>query len=338
ATAHALARTTEARVTLLEREAAFGQHASGKNAALCRQLIEHDEYTAFTVRGAQFLRKPPADFADTPLLLPTGSLLAVSSPKSLDTLLARARAFGLPCGALSAPEVLERWPRLAGMPLCGAAHFPTDGVIDIHALLHGYVRGARRDGAILRTDCGVTRVTRGDSGFEIDAGGETWRARVLVNAAGAWGVAVGELAAAMRQRLTPMRRHLFATDHTKDVANDTPYVWHVDEPFYVRPESGGLLLSGCDEVEHPPSAVAVAADAHDALAARLAQVAPLLLDVPVKRSWACLRTFLPDRLPRVAWDERVRGLLWVVGLGGQGATASFAIGERAALAVRAFFA
>jgi D-arginine dehydrogenase len=50
----------------------------------------------------------------------------------------------------------------------------------------------------------------------------------------------------------------------------------------------------------------------------------------VRRVWACLRTFAPNRDFHAGADARVPGLFWVAGLGGRGMTCGLALGERVA--------
>jgi glycine/D-amino acid oxidase-like deaminating enzyme len=63
---------------------------------------------------------------------------------------------------------------------------------------------------------------------------------------------------------------------------------------------------------------------------KLLRCAPGLSAVALRRNWACLRTFTPDRRPVIGWDPDTRGLFHVSGLGGFGVTTSLAIGEVAA--------
>ena len=54
---------------------------------------------------------------------------------------------------------------------------------------------------------------------------------------------------------------------------------------------------------------------------------------PITRRWACQRAFAEDRKMRLGRDPNRPWLVWAAGLGGHGATASPAIGERVASAV-----
>ncbi len=50
-------------------------------------------------------------------------------------------------------------------------------------------------------------------------------------------------------------------------------------------------------------------------------------DLEVRRAWAGLRTFAPDRRPAIGPDPRLPGLVHASGLGGFGMMTSAAVGE-----------
>jgi glycine/D-amino acid oxidase-like deaminating enzyme len=337
ATAYFLARAGIHDVVVLEREATCGAHASGRNAALGRQLPSQDGFADLTVPGAQFLREPPAGFAVEPLLGPHGSLLLCGRPETLRRTLARAGVRGLPHEALGPDAIVERWPRLHGAPVCGGVLFPTDGVIDVHALLQGFLTGARRAGAHVVTGCTVTGFRPDATFVTVETSAGPLVARCVVVAAGAWAESVGRTAGATSLMFDPVRRHLFLTAPVADLDPTAPFAWHLDDEFYVRPESGAYLLSGCDAVSMPACDPAPAASAVPDLAHKLQRVAPPLAELGIARVWACLRTFTADatRLPTLRWDADIPWLYWVAGLGGHGATASPTIGQRAAADIAA---
>lgn len=341
ATAYALVAAGVRDVCVVEREPSCGHHASGRNAALGRQLPSDDRFAELAIRGAAFLRRPPYGFADTPLLSSSGSILLCGDAARLAALQRRAAERGLPHGVVSSGEIAERWPLLEGAPCAGGVAFPTDGVIDIAALLDGFLAGARAGGARVVTGCEVLGVAP-DGGGEVAVAttrGEL-RARAVVVAAGAWAGQVGAACGADDPGLDPVRRHLHLTEPLPGLDPTAPFAWRVGDAdeFYVRPESGAALVSGCDETVVAPCEPAVHADAVPALADRLARAAPRLAELGLARSWACLRTFTRaarGRRPLIGWDERVPWLFWVAALGGHGATASAAIGAEAAAAIAA---
>ena len=329
ATAYALGRAGIGNVAVLERESACGYHASGRNAALCRQLVE-DEYMPYVVDGARFLRDPPAGFTAHRLLDETGSILVVDTAAQHKALLDQAAQWRLPCEELTMAEVRARDPQLRRTNGHGGVYVRSDGVIDVHELLQAYLRAARASGHIVVTRCNVRNISTGGNYLRLDTSQGSVAARFVVNAAGAWAGPVGVIAGGAPRRLLPIKRHLFITEPT-EAAVRGPFVWHIGATeFYARKEGSGFLLSGCDATPSDPRDAVPDNDAIPQLAQRLAQCAPAYCDLGIARSWACLRTFADHPGPIISQDTVQPRLFWVAGLGGHGATASAAIGQAAA--------
>jgi len=329
-TAFWLARAGVKGVVVIEREAICGAHASGRNAALCRAIADDDETTALTARGAQFLASPPDGFAR--LLDRSGGILLADDDAGIAALVARAQRHAIAHERISIDQIVAHWPQLAGVRAAGGVSCPGDGVIDIGALLTGYLDGARRGGVRIVTSCELRAITPRGGGVAIETNRGSIEAKAVACAAGAWAGTVGAIAGS-DARFTPIKRHLFVTQPPSTPAG-APWVWSLGrEPFYARREGSGLLLSGCDAREHAPADVTPDDDARDMLAERIRRAAPGLGGLEVKRAWACLRTFAPDRRMHIAWDPMHPWLFWVAALGGHGATASAAVGERAAAAL-----
>lgn len=93
----------------------------------------------------------------------------------------------------------------------------------------------------------VTRVNIEDErvvSVETDQG--TIRARVVVDAAGAWTRQVAA-ASGITIPLVPTRHQLFVTEPIEGVGPDLPIVRIADAAVYVRPCEGGLLWGGYEE-------------------------------------------------------------------------------------------
>lgn len=331
ATAYWLARQGVSDVLIVERERVLGAHASGRNAALGRQLTEHARFTELAIRGAEFLRSPPPDFSDEPLLSADGSVLLGSTQRRIQRLLDSARDYNLPCEPMSTAAVVARWPLLEDTPMAGGVMFPTDGVIDIHQLLARFFAGARAGGARVTTGCEVVGFDGRGRQVSVQTTLGDIEASCVVIAAGAWAGLLGKTAASRAAGFDPILRHLHVTEPIAGLDGSAPFVWHLDDEFYVRPESGACLISACDEVVVAPQDPPTAPDAVGTLAAKLCRMAPRLAEYGVARSWACLRTFTRgDRQPLIGWDQDLSWLYWTAGLGGHGATCSAAVGQQSA--------
>jgi D-arginine dehydrogenase len=321
ATAWALARRGVAAV-VLEREAAPGRFASGRSAGLGRQLAEDDATSALTIRGAELLRG-----ALGPVWQPCGGILSFDREAAAGAYAARAARFGVAVERVDRAGVAARWPGAAGLPIAAALYVPSDGVIDIGALLATFAR----DIAIV-CEARVTSVEPSARGARLATSRGPIAARVIVDAAGAW---AGELTG--DPPLEAFKRHIYVLEAAGAGA---PYLWHLGaDELYVRAEAGGLLFSPCDA-----SATAAADQQPDAtgeamLRARLAaSLSPspspsaasrsqAWADAPIVRRWACQRAFTPSRTMRLGRDPARPWLVWAAGLGGHGATASAAVGE-----------
>jgi D-arginine dehydrogenase len=329
ATAAALARRGFAPGLIVEREALPGSHASGRNAAMIRQVEFDPVIRELTVEGVR--RIAQTAYESVPVVRRTGGLYLGDEGTSarLASAVAELAAGGVATEHLQRDEACRRFPFLERFRFASLLSCESDGVADIHALLLALLDDARRAGFELVTHCTVDELLT--SGGRV-TGLRTTRgevpAEVVVDASGAWAGRLGRGGAPLPLR--PLRRHLFVTSLASGWPHQGPLVWHLDTGFYVRTEGEGLLWSPCDESDHPAAEPVFDVAAQDLLAEKLAAAAPALSDLAVRRGWACLRTFAPDRRPIVGEDPRLGGLFHVSGLGGFGMSASAALGELAA--------
>ncbi len=314
-TAFHLSTDQSLRILVLEKEKVAGVHASGRNAALGRQITSSHLTTEFTVRGLSWLAH------STDLLNVTGAYYPTGSSESASKMLQAADRFGVEARGVSEATVYEHWEELRGLPLSDVVFVPGDGVIDVHGLLQFYLQEAISKNVTVRYNTEVASID--ETRLQL-ADRTVIEATTIVNAAGPW---AGTLANKER-RLIPRRRHLFVS--SKGAAPTRPFVWNVGEnEYYLRDEGTGLLLCPCDELEMPPCDVRPASDAKALLAEKFKSSKPLT-EKKIKAHWAGLRTFTPNREFLIEWDRDVENLFWVAGLGGHGVTASYAVGQTAA--------
>jgi D-arginine dehydrogenase len=329
ATAWALGRAGLGPGVVVEQESIYGFHASGRNAALLRLAEEDPLVRTLALRSHHHLRTLTAD---------SGPVLEARGGLTLAGLQASARLGehhelfgegGLETRLWSPTEARARWPLLEAVEFDTALFCPTEAVIDIHGLLTTYLRQAGNAGFTLHTNCrvdGLLTECGRVAGLETTRG--PVRADLVVDASGAWAGHLGRTAQPLP--LAPFRRHLFVTGPPSGGQGLCSFTWHEDGGFYFRPEGDGLLMSPCDETPMPAGDPPTDPAALDLLAEKLSRWAPALTGLPIRRSWACLRTFAPDRRPLIGPDPALAGLFHVSGLGGFGAGTSAAVGELAA--------
>jgi len=329
ATAYFLKEKYGARnVILLEKEASPASGASGQNAGILRQVVETIPIAGLARKTMEFLSSPPEGFCDTPVLNKLGGFLTTRD--RTDRRLMELQQISVSAGVKVYPvdrmEVLKTIPILDEAKFVSALFSPNDGVIDIHGLVQSFLRGVE-----VKTSSPVTAFkSSGGRVSSVTAGGEEYAADVFVIAAGAFSERLGRLAGSNAPPMEPRRRHLVYSSPVEGVSPDWPYYWSMDPQLYFRYESSGLLFSPCDETSMRPEELAPTAEALSWLFERLRIGAPKLVDIPVKRFWAELRTFTFDNNFLIGFDNSVKNIFWVTALQGHGMTCSSAIGEMAA--------
>jgi glycine/D-amino acid oxidase-like deaminating enzyme len=335
AAAYFLTQAGHRDVWVVESEKIPGAHASGRNAAMARQIVTDNHIAACARESSAFIRRWAADTSEKHFR-PVGALLLESAraPYTLAGAVADAETHGLPVEVLTRAQCVERVPLLKGAAFERGVFCPSDGIVDISALLNHYLDGARQNGARILFGAPVSAIeTSGQKVRAILVGGERVPCDVVVNASGAWAGRVGEMAGAAALKLTPFRRHLFTTTGLPEVSPRMPFVWDVDNEFYFRPEQAGLLMSACDESASEPCAPPINDPVRDLLANKIVRCVPALREVQITSCWAGLRTIAADHRFVLGWDAAVRGLFWAAGLGGHGMTCSAAVGRATADAI-----
>ncbi len=330
ATAWALTRAGAASGIILEREAAPGTHASGRNAGMARQVEGDRPMLALVARSMAHIRR--LESGDGPLMRATGSLTVASGDQAASLVHDHEtfRQAGLSTVLLSSRDANRRFPFLERLQFETALWCPSDGVVDIHALLMRYLELASAFTLHPHSPADELLID-GRQVVGVRTGGREVLGDVVVDASGAW---AGQLSREQSPLpVQPLRRHLFVSGPLEFVEPHWPSTWMLDDPCYFRPEAGGLLLSPCDETPCAPGDPPVDPSAAQRLAEKLSRHAPGLAEVTLRRAWACLRTFVPDRRPLIGPDPVLSGLFHASSLGGSGMTASAAVGELVACSV-----
>lgn len=321
-------------VALLERETQHAYHSTGRSAAT---LVEWDPVPAvqqLIVMGGKFLRNPPVDFAENPLLTRSQVLLLYRRAKVADfeATLTSLACDGVEFESLSHAAAMAQVSALKLDVSDRAILLTADGRIDVHELLTSYLRRARRGGADVRVQCEVQGlVIEGNRCRGVITGEGRLAARWVVNAAGAWSGEIAKLAGAAPLRLEPRRRTIVTFDPPSglDVRN-WPLVISDSDQVYFSPESTGLLLSPMDQAPSVPCDAQPDDETIAAALERLRALAPVLVPRTLKRKWAGLRTFSSDSIPVLGEDPQLSGFFWLAGQGGFGIESSPALGAIAA--------
>jgi D-arginine dehydrogenase len=318
------------RVALLEAEAAPGYHATGRSAALFTEAYGPPMVRALTRASRAFFDAPPAGFADTPLLKPRGTLFVAAefqreALQSLHTLL---RSEGVDAQRLGGEAARALVPVMREAACVEALLDPGSCDIEVDALLQGYLRGARAQGATLRTDARVAALAREPQGWRLDTtDGRSLHADIVVNAAGAWADKLARAAGVPAIGLEPRRRSAFLFTPPEDVdVHAWPAVIDIDERWYFKPDAGLLLGSPANADPVPPHDV-VAEELDVALGIHHIEEATTMAIRRPRSTWAGLRSFVADGEPVLGFEPGIEGFFWAAALGGYGIQSSPGVGR-----------
>jgi D-arginine dehydrogenase len=235
---------------------------------------------------------------------------------------------------LDAAQTCALIPMLRPEQVVGSVLEPEAADMDVHAIHQGYLRGLRTAGGSVVCDAGVTALRRRGDVWQAQGGGQIYEAPVLLNAAGAWADQVAELAGVPALGLQPRRRSafIFAPPEGVEIAQ-WPLALGADESWYFKPDAGMLLGSpaNADPVEPQdvqPEEYDIAVAIH-----RIEAMTTLTIRRPT-RTWAGLRSFVPDGDLVAGFDSQAPGFFWVAGQGGYGIQTSPAMGEACAALAR----
>jgi D-arginine dehydrogenase len=314
------------RVVLIEAEEVAGYHTTGRSAAIWIQNYGPPDVRALTRLSRSFYQSPPAGFSDVPLIRQRPVLVLASEAQLPELENAIAGSQGIRRVTIEEAHALV--PALRLGYLAGATLEEDAFDMDVAAIHQGFLRMLRANGGVLGLRSRAGRIEKRGDMWDIEtASGTIFRARVVVNASGAWGDDVAAIAGASPLGLQPCRRTAAIIDPSPFDVSGWPMIVDVAEGWYARPEARTrLMVSPADATPtHPhdvqPEEIDVAIGID-----RMQQA----LDIPVRRvehSWAGLRTFTPDGSLAFGWDPRVAGFFWCVGQGGYGIQTAPAAGR-----------
>jgi D-arginine dehydrogenase len=333
----AYALSASSSVALLERESQCGYHSTGRSAASFTENYGNAVIRRLALASRAFLEAPPDGFCDHAIMQPRG-MLTIARDDQLERLhgeLERARALVPSIRAIDPAEAIAWVPVLKRDYVAGAIVEPNSREIDVDGLHQGFLRGARKRGAEILTNCGVEAIERRGGRWIVSTARGRFAGPVLVNAAGAWADQVAAMAGVEPVGLVPKRRtafHIPAPGSASAIA-DWPLVHDVGEEFYFKPDAGKLFVSPEDATPSEP-VDAYPEDLDVAIGVDRLQRATTIEVQAVSHKWAGLRTFAADGSPVVGFDPEAEGFFWLAGQGGYGIKTSPALSRACTALIR----
>ncbi|MBL4769126.1 MAG: FAD-binding oxidoreductase [Rhodobacteraceae bacterium] len=297
-------------VTVLETEDALGYHASGRSAALFESNYGLASTVALNLASEDYHRSHNGGY-----LTPRGLLVVA---KTEDKELFKVDLDDLNLTQIDLDAALAIIPILNPETVAFSAYHDVAWDIDTDRLMQDFARVVRSNGGQVLTRHAVTAIHRTGQYWQVDAAGETFQTRAIVNAAGAWADQIAGLAGISPIGLTAYRRSMarLPAPGGHDVSG-WPMLMGAGETWYAKADAGKWLVSPADADPTTP---------HDAyaddmvLAEGLARYEEMVTE-PVTRvetNWAGLRTFAPDNALVLGPDPDQPDFIWCAGQGGYG--------------------
>ena len=337
--AYHLAQAGCTNVLVLEREAHQGKGSTGKSMGGVRAQFSTPVNIQMSKYSIDFFSKfdevvgHPADYRAH------GYLFCATNEKHLAYLKAnreRQNELGVTNVEWVTPEDIAKMvPQLRVDDILGGTFCPTDGFVDPHSVMMGFMLNAREKGVRLWLDTAVTGigletgVARQISGVQTSRGFIS--TRIVVNAAGPWAAQVAEMAGA-ELPVEPLRRQLVPTETFDHLPKRFPMVIDMSSGFHFRREGKGILLAWNDPAETAGFKTDFDATFVEKILTHAASRVPVLAEAEVnpRRAWAGLYEMTPDHHAIIGPAPNVEGLYFVNGFSGHGVMHSPASGKIAA--------
>src|SRR5947207_1981506 len=361
--AYHLAQAGCTNVLVLEREAHQGKGSTGKSMGGVRAQfstpvnIQMSKYSIDFFSRFDEIVGHPADYRAH------GYTFCATNEKHLAYLKAnreRQNLLGVTNVECVTPEdIVKMVPQLRVDDILGGTFCPTDGFVDPHSVMMGFMLNAREKGVRLWLDTTVT-------GIDLECGGSTplssdssaaklgeekalssqrtpkearriagvhttrgfISTRIIVNAAGAWAAQVAEMAGA-ELPVEPLRRQLVPTEPFDQLPQRFPMVIDMSTGFHFRREGKGILLAWNDPKETPGFKTDFDETFVEKILTHAASRVPVLAEPGVnpRRAWAGLYEMTPDHHAIIGPAPNVEGLYFVNGFSGHGVMHSPASGR-----------
>ncbi len=239
---------------------------------------------------------------------------------------------------LSTMEVAALVPTLRTDDVLAGLWSPSDGYVDPHQATLAFADRARRNGATITTNCGLTAATQRDGHWHLETTTGPRTCDVVVNAAGPWAPAVAALLG-LSSDVVPQRRSAVQVHLAEPLDYIHPFVMNYLPGqhrlgAYVRHEAADRLIVGLHSEELLDAASdpddfprGVAPDLLDELAEQISFRFPGLADrISFGEGWSGLYPVRASMEPSIGWRHETEGVIDAVGFGGSGIQAGPAAG------------
>ncbi len=322
-------------VVVLERRF-LASGGTGRSVGIMRQLYPTPETSRMVLHSLRVFQNFRELTGGEAGYVQCGAIIAVAPAQreALAKTLAAQREIGIQARLLAPEDIRELDPRIDPFAVGAAVYEPESGYGDPTGVTAGFAAGARRLGVKIEQMTEVVGLeTAGDRVTGVrTAAGDTIATPVVINAAGLWCRGIAAMAG-VTLPIVVGRHPVFIVQRTAAFGRPHPVYLDLASGTFLRPETGGLTLTGfldADEPSHPMDPEALGGDVPFDEVARIMERAsrclPALGDARYQRGYAGAFDISPDWMP-ILDQTPVRGFYVAVGMSGHGFKLSPAVGR-----------
>jgi sarcosine oxidase subunit beta len=318
--AYHLALRGQKNIVLLEKEAFFGQGATGRCAGGVRYQFATEVNVRLSLQSLPMLERFEDETGQAIDYRKCGYLFLLTRPED-ETIfrgtLRMQKRLGAGTVWLDGDEIRQRLPQMRLQDVLGGTFNPRDGLVDPNGVVMGYINAGQRIGVRAFTDVEVTglKVENGKiEGVHTNSG--FIETRVVFNAAGPWAGVVGRMAG-VEIPITPVRRQMFTTTPLPEIPADFPFVIDFAQSLYFHREGQGLLIGMSNPDEKPGFDQNVDPEFEVVNLEAAVKRLPLLESAGLASHWAGLYEVTPDAHP-IFGATPVEGFYVCAGFSGHG--------------------
>jgi len=317
-------------VILLEREPQLASGSTGRCSGGIRHQFSNPANVQLSIASIRKL-KAFADELECEIdLHQDGYLFLITRAESLQHFSESAavqNALGVSTEILPVAKLAELVSHVNLEDVLAGSYCREDGVADPHGVTLGYARKARQLGAEIALRTEVVEIKKERSRITaVCTATEQIATSLVVNAAGPWSAAIGEMAG-VPVPVHPYRRHVFMTHGFPEVPQNRLMVIDFDTSFYFHREGDGVLMGMSDPDEPSSFRNAVDWEFFDRVTDVAVRRYPPLAKASIRRAWTGLYEVTPDANPILGEAPQLSGFFLATGFSGHGFMHGPVVGE-----------
>ncbi len=320
-------------VVVLEREAHQGLGSTGKSMGGVRAQFATEPNIRMSLYSIPMFDRFEEITGHPSGYKAHGYLFMATTPAHMDYLRtnhAKQVALGLKDAELLSPsDVAKFFPLMRTDDVIGGSFCATDGFVDPHSVMTGFMLNAAQHGATLMRNTEVTAIdvdSKGVAGVHTKDGAIS--TRIVVDAAGPWAAGVANMAG-IDHPVVPLRRCLVPSETFPDLPEKLPMIIDMSTGWHFRPEAVGILMAWNDRNETPGFKNGIEPGFIETILTHAANRVPAFaeLEVNPRRAWSGHYAMSPDHHAILGPVPSVPGFFVANGFSGHGVMHSPATGK-----------